>query len=142
IVFGCKRAFHSTLRITRPILTAMGLTAARFDMLTAIGRKTYGIPQKCLRLVLGGSAPTISRMLRSLEELGLVERQPYREDRRTRYVVLTERGKARLRTATKELIGTGLVQLAIDCALTYGRSFCEVRCFQAMCNADEVLYSL
>ena len=32
IFFGLKRAFHGTLRIARPMLTSLGLTAARFDL--------------------------------------------------------------------------------------------------------------
>ena len=36
IFFGLKRAHHGTLRITRRALIALGLTAARFDLLYAV----------------------------------------------------------------------------------------------------------
>ena len=39
IFFGLKRAFHGSLRIARFALTALGLTAARFDMLYALEKK-------------------------------------------------------------------------------------------------------
>jgi DNA-binding MarR family transcriptional regulator len=74
--FGLKRAFHGTLRITRASLTKPGLTAARFDMLYALPRDSQrfeqGMWQSDLRRQIGVSRPTVSRMLGSLEQLGLV----------------------------------------------------------------------
>lgn len=71
IFFGLKRAHHGTLRITRRILAALGLTAARFDLLYAVKKATrYGVNQSALRKVLGVSRATVSRMLASLEERG------------------------------------------------------------------------
>jgi DNA-binding MarR family transcriptional regulator len=94
IFFGLKRAFHSTLRVTRRMLTRLGLTAARFDMLHALPRERRyvgeGMRQSELRRQLGVSRPTVSRMLASLEELGLVLRKPDSKDRRQVFVALTE----------------------------------------------------
>ncbi|MDP9036795.1 MAG: MarR family transcriptional regulator, partial [Myxococcota bacterium] len=89
IFFGTKRAFQSCLRLMRPYLAQLGLTAARFDMLTAIWRHPYGLLQRELRKMLGVTAPTISRMLRSLEQLGLVRRERGIRDTRQRHVTLT-----------------------------------------------------
>ena len=50
--------------------------------------------QRELRKALGVSGPTVSRMLGSLEELGLVEREVSDLDRRERYVMLTNAGRA------------------------------------------------
>jgi DNA-binding MarR family transcriptional regulator len=47
--------------------------------------------QRDLRRVLGVAGATVSRMLKSLEELGLVERKPA-SDRRCRVVTLTSAG--------------------------------------------------
>ena len=38
-MFSLKRAHHSVLRIGRPMLLDMGLTAARFDLLFALKQK-------------------------------------------------------------------------------------------------------
>jgi DNA-binding MarR family transcriptional regulator len=123
IFFGLKRAFHGTLRVTRRSLTALGLTAARFDLLYALPRRKQrfrrGIWQSLLRRKLGVSRPTISRMLASLEELGLVrrEREALGLDRRQVLVELTDRGRELIRVAAKVFIKGGYAQLAVDSAL-------------------------
>jgi DNA-binding MarR family transcriptional regulator len=121
IFFGLKRAFHSTLRVTRRMLTRLGLTAARFDMLYALPhahcRIGSGMLQSELRGQLGVSRPTVSRMLGSLEELGLVLRKPDSKDRRQVFVALTEAGRALIRSAELVFIHSGYIQLAVDTAL-------------------------
>jgi DNA-binding MarR family transcriptional regulator len=121
IFFGLKRAFHSTLRVTRRMLTRLGLTAARFDMLYALlhegPRIGRGMWQSELRRELGVSRPTVSRMLASLQELGLVLRKPDSKDRRQVFVALTEAGKALIRNAERIFIRSGYIQLAVDTAL-------------------------
>ena len=126
IFFGLKRAWHGTLRTTRHALAAVGLTAARFDLLYAASMATPGRPptQRQLRLELGVNRTTVSRMLRSLEELGLVTRDRAYADRRTRIVNLTAAGLSRVRVITKLLMGSGAVQLAVDCAVA-GGSWCD-----------------
>jgi DNA-binding MarR family transcriptional regulator len=139
IFFGCKRAFQSCLRITRPWISRLGLTAARFDMLTAIGRFPLGPFQRDLRAMLGVTAPTISRMLRSLEDLGLIKRRRAIGDRRLLHVTLTTAGISRLRRATAAFIGSGAAQLAVDCALTDGQAHDEARCMIQMDRAESIL---
>jgi MarR family transcriptional regulator, organic hydroperoxide resistance regulator len=119
IFFGLKRAFHGTLRIARPMLTSLGLTAARFDLLYALmgSDRTFGRYQSRLRKKLGVSRPTISRMLRSLEERGLVSRERSRLDRRQLDVRLTDSGRALIRLAHRLLTESGWAQLAVDSAL-------------------------
>src|SRR5258708_28960910 len=106
LFFGCKKAFHGCLRITRPWLKHLGLTAARFDMLTAIREHPYRALQSSLRKTLGVTAPTVSRMLRSLEQLGLIERARCISDRRQVQVTLTAAGLKSLRRATAAFIGS------------------------------------
>jgi DNA-binding MarR family transcriptional regulator len=140
IFFGAKRAFQSTLRITRPWLTRLGLTAARFDMLTAIARHPYGLRQRDLRRRLGVTAPTVSRMLRSLEELRLVHRHRDPCDRRQVRVDLTDAGRARIHRASVLCIDTGAAQLAVDCALVGGEhTNDESRCMTEMAYAECLL---
>ena len=138
IFFGCKRAFHGCLRITRPWLTSLGLTAARFDMLTAVAQEPFGLWQRELVDLLGVTAATVSRMLRSLEQLGLVTRRRA-HDRRQRVVKLTAKGVRYLRRATRAFIGSGAAQLAVDCALSENRVEDWTLCFEQMDLADTIL---
>jgi DNA-binding MarR family transcriptional regulator len=142
IFFGAKRAFYGCLRTTRPWLERLGLTAARFDMLTAISRTPYGLLQSNLREMLGVSAPTVSRMVVSLEKLGLVQRRRSQADRRQVHLQLTSAGRARIRRATSALIGSGAVQLAVDVALAgtgfYDESFCMTEMAQAEWTFDRI----
>ncbi len=118
IFFGLKRAHHGTLRVTRKVLAAMGLTAARFDLLYAVKKVRRGMIQSALRKVLGVSRATVSRMLASLEELGLVRRTPYEGDRRQKFVALTGKGWWRISRAHRHFTRSGWAQLAIDSALS------------------------
>jgi DNA-binding MarR family transcriptional regulator len=110
--FASKRAFHGILRVTRKPLKSLGLTAARFDMMYA---RVYDVgfrispgsvcKQSDLRRALGVTAPVVSRMLRSLEVLGLVTRHrpEYGGDRRQRYITVTEKGMRCIETAHQAL---------------------------------------
>ena len=74
LYFGLKRAFHATLKINRPLLDRHAITPARFDLLYVIHLERWGsLRQSKLRRVLGVARPTISRMVRSLETLGLLD---------------------------------------------------------------------
>src|SRR6516225_6895329 len=77
--FGLKRAHHGVLRVTRRQLGELGLTPARFDLLYAVLER-WSPPQVDLCRALGVSAPTVSRMVSSLQQLGLVVRQTSPED--------------------------------------------------------------
>ena len=134
IFFGLKRAHHGTLRITRKVLAAMGLTAARFDLLYAVKKVRGGMIQSALRKVLGVSRATVSRMLVSLEELGLVRRTPYEGDRRQKFVALTSKGWWRISRAYRHFTRSGWAQLAIDSALA-GQHHDDRWCNEAACAA-------
>ncbi len=100
--FGLKRAFHGVLRIGRPPLKGFGLTPARFDLLFALTdacKTLKGMWQSELARVLGVTRATTSRMLISLQDLGLVERKFSEKDRRQLDVTLTEMGWSRVRLA-------------------------------------------
>jgi DNA-binding MarR family transcriptional regulator len=118
VFFGLKRAHHGTLRITRDVLGRMGLTAARFDMLYALkSRRRAGMLQSEVRRILGVCRATVSRMLASLEELGLVKRETYLYDKRQRLVRLTTLGRWRIAFAHRHITASGWAQLAVDSAL-------------------------
>jgi DNA-binding MarR family transcriptional regulator len=132
IFFGLKRAHHGTLRLTRSILAALGLTAARFDLLYAITKSNDRMIQSALRKVLGVSRATVSRMLSSLEELGLVRRTIPPADRRQKLVELTTKGRLRIAFAHRHLTRSGWAQLAVDSALGGEDSECRW-CDEAEC---------
>jgi DNA-binding MarR family transcriptional regulator len=107
IFFSSKRAFHGILRVTRRPLRCLGLTAARFDLLYALMSSggASGTLQCALRRSLGVSASVVSRMLASLEKLGLVTRTRLGQgqDRRQRWVRLTAGGSRSIAEAFKAL---------------------------------------
>jgi DNA-binding MarR family transcriptional regulator len=108
--FGLKRAHQGCQRFGHAATKEFGLTPARFDLLFALKQRRDDCPllmtQHELRGVLGVSAPTVSRMLRSLERLALVWRGPRR--RNTREVALTVRGRMLIRRAAKRLLYSGV----------------------------------
>jgi DNA-binding MarR family transcriptional regulator len=111
IAFGAKRVFHGFVRIARrPLQSWPGLTAARFDLLSALLEGEYGRPfcvsllQSELRQKLGVCASVVSRMLRALLERGWVERHRAPEDRRTWRVSLTRSGEQVIRAARRLLL--------------------------------------
>jgi DNA-binding MarR family transcriptional regulator len=123
IFFASKRAFHGVLRVTRRPLGSLGLTAARFDLMFALLRRDTArvggsTRQSDLRRTLGVTPSVVSRMLRSLEALGWVQRTRPLHDRRQREVTLTELGRGHIRTAHKTLFRA--VQRLVDRAVCFG----------------------
>jgi DNA-binding MarR family transcriptional regulator len=123
--FGLKRAHHSVLRLGRHAFASMGLTAARFDLLFAVhahnGRR---MPQRELQRMLGVCRATVSRMLASLENLGLVRRTASGRDRRRKLVELTKEGRKRVRRVIRRLIRNGMARLALYTALGANEKRC------------------
>ncbi len=119
VFFTIKRAYYATLRLTRRALRAMGLTAARLDVLDALYRLGTGCAhfQSDLRRGLGVARATISEMMRSLEKIGLVTR---RRVGCNVVVALTPEGRRRVRRAYYGLVLVGHVGLALDGALAPG----------------------
>jgi DNA-binding MarR family transcriptional regulator len=139
IFFGLKRAYHGTLRITRGTLANLGLTAARFDLLYAVRRTKSRMSQRDLRGTLGVSAPTVSRMLASLEKLGLIRRERSTVDRRARVVILTKAGLRSLGRAVRLFIRSGYAQLAVDSALCPDDWGDDAKCLSATEECDSAL---
>jgi DNA-binding MarR family transcriptional regulator len=144
--FGTKRAYHGILRVTRKRLAPSGLTPARFDLLWAVMR--YGerdrecvckapLTQSGLRRKLGVTASTVCRMVTSLEALGFVRRRVALEDRRQRYVELTNRAFAWLRSACTTLLRAA--QRLLDRALSFGEPRDRGSCFEHMCVLEDYL---
>jgi DNA-binding MarR family transcriptional regulator len=94
VFFGLKRAYYATLKTPRVPLARIGMTAARYDLMKAVGRYRR-LLQKELRRILSVTGATLSKMLKLLEARGLVTRRPG-ADRRTRVVELTFEGELTL----------------------------------------------
>jgi DNA-binding MarR family transcriptional regulator len=124
ITFGTKRAFHGFLRFTRKPFASVGLTAARFDMLLAIHGtlrgpvEIGGIAQCDLPRVLGVSKSVVSRMLKALLALDLIE-YCRDDDRRFKLLWLSEKGMA-VFGAAKDLLMRSVQRVALN-AISFGR---------------------
>jgi DNA-binding MarR family transcriptional regulator len=92
IFFGIKRVHLRVLALTRRMVDLYGLTPARFELLRIVHLQPDGIAQSTLRWLLGVAAPTVSKMLKSLEDLGIVGRARDPRDARCLIVRLTRRG--------------------------------------------------
>jgi DNA-binding MarR family transcriptional regulator len=128
IFFAIKRAFHGVLRVTRRPLQLCGLTAARFDMMYAVFQvqrkldSPYAPTQRHVQRKLGVSAPTVSRMMRSLEKLGYITRSRSKHgDKRYWIVRLTEKGMECIRYAYQALRRSSLRLAALGLALVPDR---------------------
>lgn len=94
--------------------------------------------QSLVRRALGVTAPTVSRMLKSLEELRLVVRKPVLWDRRELHVGLTEEGLRRFNEAVSVLLLSGEMDRAFAEALTTDRSRREEHAAQALERLDAI----
>lgn len=113
------------------------MTPARFDLLFAVhgtpSRKnrtvTRGIlGQGALREKLGLAKPTVSKMLKRLEELGLVRRERSTRDRRQNDVFLTKEGLRRIEKAFQIVFGKGVVRRKLQRIFTHShRRLADVR---------------
>ena len=142
LFFGTKRAFHATLRILRKPLKTFGLTSARFDLLWILQRShDASARQSKLRKELGVTAPTVTRMVKSLEALGIVRTERDWYDRRQRVVRLTKEGLARIRAAIECFMRGRIPRKILDRAFGHGERGTKRAgvIFQRMCEYEELL---
>ena len=146
LLFSLKRAHQSTLRFSRQMLDKKGLTPARYDLLHALKlRRENGISQRHMKTVLGVCRATVSRMLGSLEELGLVRREVNPFDRRCKHVWLTDEGFARFQGAYDPIVRRGWVQYAVNATLGtggYPEGIVPKYCVKKMAELDGHLWAL
>jgi DNA-binding MarR family transcriptional regulator len=103
IFYGLKRAYHSTLRISRRDFEEVDLTPARMDILHTLRRaKRSKVPiwQSQLRRIIGYTArSTMTQILQALEGLLWIRRKRSQEDKRQLEVELTDAGRDELSRA-------------------------------------------
>jgi len=122
VLFSLKRADQCSRALQRRLLGPFDITHARYDLLFIVfnrrhrdWRDTY---QSHLRRLLGVTAPTVCKMLKSLEALGFVTRRRSEFDRRQVYVVVTKKAKHLLRRVRKKVIKPAILWLALYMALS------------------------
>jgi len=87
-----------------------GMTPARFDLVQSMARLAplrvgTSCRQRAFRQALGVTGATISRMVKSLIELGMLVQSMCPEDRRQKMVTLTAKGLAWFRKAAAQARG-------------------------------------
>ena len=105
-------------------------------MLYAI-KRSYRVTQRGLCDKLGVTAPTVSRMVDSLEECGLVVRSVWAGDKRSRVVSLTEHGIRVFNGAMRAALCSGLVAFLVSTTFAiqwYSETACstELLLFEAV----------
>jgi len=115
VFFGVKRA-HLAVNAwaLARLKKQFGVTPARFDLMRLIYERNFQWIQSELRMRLGVARATISRMLRSLEKLGWIERKPNPWDRRTRDCLLTYEGRRVVASVMSALIWPKVIAKIVD----------------------------
>ena len=117
VLFGVKRAHLAVNAWALGRLKKdFGVTPARFDLMRLIYDRNFRWVQSELRARLGVARATISRMLRSLERLGWIERKPNAFDKRTRDCVLTYEGRRVVASVMSALIWPKVIAKIVDAA--------------------------
>lgn len=95
LFFQFKRSYWGIQNTLRRPLTKManGITAARMDMFYALEKSAQPREQRLLAEKLGVVKSVVSRMLRSMERLGWIQRHKAEYDRRMWLVTVTEAGR-------------------------------------------------
>lgn len=106
VIFRLKRGHLRAVAGTRSFAAKVkDFTAARFDVMRAV--QMFGpagvLTQKALREALGLSRTTVSKMVRRLVELGLLERKKNARDGRTFDLWLSGLGRRRMIKAARLL---------------------------------------
>ena len=115
LLFAYKRVHLAGNRRASMLLAAFEITPARFDLLRMLyGDRTFSMSQSWLRAQLGVARATVSRMLKALEKLGLVERKPDEWDRRTKRVTLTYEARSLVWNILEALVRPRVLAKLID----------------------------
>ena len=117
LLFSLKRTHLRSLAMQRHAIRPFPLTPARFDMLFALRKHVHTwFKQSDLRRLLGYKSATMSRMAKSVEKLGYIEREVYPFDRRERLIRLTKEGAAILSKVEYEIVDYGMIEFSVTCA--------------------------
>ena len=117
--FTLRRGFHTSNQFLCRMLQPFGITPARLDLLHAIDDLKVRPRQTWLAKWFGVTAATMSKLVRALEGLGLVERARDPADARAFRISLTQRGLRLLRRVRREIQGSGAAEFAAMSAVAW-----------------------
>jgi DNA-binding MarR family transcriptional regulator len=119
VFWGIHRTSLCAIKVAKKIAARFGLTPSRFHMLFAIRcERVTWFPQRGLRVLLGVSAQTVSRMIQSLVACGFLLQRVVEGDRRRRELAFTEHGTELMGRAVGEIVLGGLGTHVAGRALT------------------------
>jgi DNA-binding MarR family transcriptional regulator len=117
VMFEVKVAHLSLQRVGRAYTRPYGMTAARFDLMNALGR--MGMVQSNLWKLLNVTRSVVCEMVQALMELRWVKRVRA-ADSRTWLVMLTQRGRALFQRVFDENVESGDVAVTMERGLSRG----------------------
>lgn len=119
LLFAYKRVHLAGNRNALKLLVAFNVTPARFDLMRLLygNANTFSMQQSWLRAQLGVARATVSKMLKSLEKLGWVERKTDEYDRRTKRVTLTPAARSLVWNVLVALVRPRVLASVIDTGL-------------------------
>lgn len=94
VCFTLSVASREVVSLYRPLLEPFGLTHPQYLVMVTLWGTDDALSVKQLTRLLRLEAPTLSPLLKRLENAGLVERQRDPADERSLLVSLTDRGRA------------------------------------------------
>jgi DNA-binding MarR family transcriptional regulator len=121
--FAMKRAYLCAAKMQMAMAVKLEVTPARFDVLFILRNLRGSCEQSELWKRLGVSRQTMWKMLKGMEEKGLIWRSPHPDDRRRREVTLTKYGLERFIEAAKTFLRTEKIRERFDAIHEEGRAF-------------------
>lgn len=112
VCFTLSVASREVVSLYRPVLEPLGLTHPQYLVMVALWGTDGTITVKRLSQLLLLEPPTLSPLLKRLQNAGLVERQRDPADERSLQVSLTDRGRA-LRTRAAMVPATIVARLGM-----------------------------
>jgi len=116
VMFEVKVAHLSLQRVGRAYTQPYGMTAARFDLMNALGKK--GMVQKDLWKLLNVTRSVVCEMVKALMERGWVKRVRA-ADSRSWLVMLTVKGRALFKKVFDEQVENGNVATTMERGLSW-----------------------
>jgi DNA-binding MarR family transcriptional regulator len=103
VCYNIKTAWHAIHRMYNGIAATYGSNMSIGFVLLNIDLE-HGTPSTKIAPLIGLESRSITRMLKNLEETGLIERRPDRIDKRSVRIFLTESGRIKRDTAKQAVL--------------------------------------